>query len=213
MSRMGVFSFAATALFLTLAMLLRKTDRGVALGLGLGLIALITCAALWLGVDSLVQRYADVTGQDAILREGRILIFRDVIRMIAANPMGVGTGNFQDRVRVYQDYRPDLVLDHAHNDYLETTAEWGLPLASAFWSVMFFVVVRGLRAFRSIRSPEQQGILLACVGAMFSILVHSLADFNLQIPSNRLLFFVFVGISMAFPLPERSRTKGLAAGG
>ncbi len=30
-----------------------------------------------------------------------------------------------------------------------------------------------------------------------SILLHSLTDFNLQIPSNAMLFFTFVGISLA----------------
>ena len=33
------------------------------------------------------------------------------------------------------------------------------------------------------------------MGAMFSILLHSLTDFNLQIPSNLMLFFLFVGIT------------------
>jgi hypothetical protein len=30
-----------------------------------------------------------------------------------------------------------------------------------------------------------------------------LADFNLQIPSNAMLFFTFVGISLALPLKEQ----------
>jgi len=38
------------------------------------------------------------------------------------------------------------------------------------------------------------------MGAVFSILVHSLTDFNLQIPSNAMLFFTFVGIALAIPL-------------
>ncbi len=50
---------------------------------------------------------------------------------------------------------------------------------------------------------NRRGILLACTGAIFSILVHSFTDFNLQIPSNAMLFFTFVGISLALPLPEK----------
>jgi O-antigen ligase len=124
--------------------------------------------------------------------------------MIGANPAGVGTGNFQDQYRKYQTFRLDLLIDHAHNDYLETAAEWGLPLAAAFWSFLFFVVIRGVRLFVTTDSPEQRGILLACTGAIFSILVHSFTDFNLQIPSNAILFFTFVGISLALPLPEEA---------
>jgi O-antigen ligase len=117
--------------------------------------------------------------------------------MILAHPFGVGIGNYQDRFREYQTYRPDLLFDHAHNDYLETTAEWGTPIAIVFWTLIGFTLVRAIRLFVSVDSAEHQGILLACIGAMFSILLHSLADFNLQIPSNAMLFFAFVGISLA----------------
>jgi O-antigen ligase len=119
-----------------------------------------------------------------------------------ANPLGVGVSNFQDRFRQYQTFRPDLLFDHAHNDYLETAAEWGLPVAMAYWSFIVFAVIRAIRLFGSIHSPEQRGILLACIGAILAILIHSLTDFNLQIPSNATLFFTFVGISLAMPLPE-----------
>ena len=172
--------------------------------LGFGMVGLVLAGALWIGIDGVVQRYAELTGEEGILREGRVLVFQDVLRMIAASPAGVGTGNFQDRFRPFQTYHSDWFFDHAHNDYLETAAEWGLPAAAAFWSFLIFVVIRGGRLFVSIDSPEQQGILLACTGAIFSILLHSLTDFNLQIPSNAMLFFTFVGISLALPLKDKA---------
>jgi len=85
---------------------------------------------------------------------------------------------------------------------VEAAAEWGLPVATAFWSFVVFAAVRAIRLFVSVHSPEQRGILLACIGAILAILIHSLMDFNLQIPSNAALFFTFVGISLAMPLPE-----------
>jgi O-antigen ligase len=196
-SRMGIFSFLTTAVFLTIVLQLRSTHRRKAVVLGLGLLALVLAGSLWIGVDAIVQRYAELAGEDALLKEGRVIVFRDAVRMIAANPLGVGAGKFQDRYRAFQTFHPDLLFEHAHNDYLETAAEWGIPAAAAFWSFIAFVLVRAVRLFRSSRSPERRGILLACIGAMFSILVHSLTDFNLQIPSNAMLFFTFVGISLA----------------
>jgi len=201
-SRMGIFSFLTTVFFLAMVLQLRKTQRRTSIALGFGLLSLVLAGAFWIGIDGIVQRYSELVGQDAILREGRVLVYRDALRMIGANPAGVGTGNFQDRFRQYQTYRPDLLFDHAHNDYLETAAEWGVPLAAAFWSFLFFVVIRGVRLFVSTESPEQRGILLACTGSIFSILVHSFTDFKLQIPSNAMLFFTFVGIALALPLPE-----------
>jgi putative inorganic carbon (hco3(-)) transporter len=201
-SRMGIFSFLVTAIFLAIVLQLRKYHGRTALALGFGTVSMVMAGALWIGIDSIVQRYSELSSEEAVLQEGRLIIYRDALRMIAANPGGVGSGNFRDGYREYQTWQLDELVDHAHNDYLETAAEWGLPVAAAFWSFLIFVVIRGVRLFVSVDSPEQRGILLACTGAIFSILVHSLADFNLQIPSNAMLFFTFVGISLALPLKE-----------
>lgn len=200
MSRMGIFSFLMTVLLLAVVLRMQTPHRTLSAGLAFGLIGLVLAGALWIGVDAVVERYANLAAEDAILLDGRLLVFQDVIRMIRANPWGVGVGNFQNTFRAYQTFRPDLTFDHAHNDYLETAAEWGLFVAAVFWAFLFFVVVRAIRAFAYLESPGQRGILLACIGAMFSILVHSLADFNLQIPSNAMLFFTLVGISLAIPV-------------
>jgi O-antigen ligase len=200
-SRMGILSFLFTLCFLGILQW-HKSRRSLAAGLALGMGALVAAGALWIGVDSVVQRYSELMGGDGFFRQSRVMIFRDVTRMIAAKPLGIGVDNFHDRFREYQTFHPDLLFDHAHNDYLETTAEWGLPVAIAFWSFIVFTAARAVRLFVSVQSPEQQGILLACIGAILAILVHSLMDFNLQIPSNAMLFFTFVGISLAMPLPE-----------
>jgi len=201
-SRMGILSFFTTVLFLGILLRVSQSRRRLAVGFTLTVVGLVLSAALWIGIDVVIQRYSELLGQDAILREGRFLVYRDTIRMIRANPLGVGIGNFQDRFREYQTYRPNLLFDHAHNDYLETAAEWGLPVAILIWTVIMFAFVRAIRLFVSLRSHEQRGILLACIGAVFSILVHSLTDFNLQIPSNAMLFFAFVGISLAVPIRD-----------
>jgi O-antigen ligase len=200
-SRMGILSFLFTLCFLGILQW-NRSRRSLAAGLALGMGALVAVGALWIGVDSVVQRYSELMVGDGFFRQSRVMIFRDVTRMIAANPLGIGVDNFHDRFREYQTFHPDLLFDHAHNDYLETAAEWGLPVAMAFWSFIVFTAARAVRLFVSVQSPEQQGILLACIGAILAILVHSLMDFNLQIPSNAMLFFTFVGISLAMPLPE-----------
>ena len=135
--------------------------------------------------------------EQGVITEVRLGIFRDTMRMIAANPWGVGPSRYRDVFRQYQTERPDLLFDHAHNDYLESAAEWGIPLALLFWGLIVSVLLQAVRAFWRSQSPERRGVLLAASGAMVSILVHSLTDFNLHIPSNAMLFFIFVGIAIA----------------
>ena len=205
-SRSGIVSFLVTLAFLAAVLRLRESQRTLAAVLGLGLFVFVMAGALWIGVDVIAERFALLLEpEDAALRDGRLIVFWDTARMIASNPAGIGVGYYQDRFRGYQTFRPDLLFDHAHNDYLETAAEWGIPLAALFWSFVLFVLCRSVRAFLSNRSPERCGILIACIGAIFSILIHSLTDFNLQIPSNAMLFFTFVGIALAMS----SRTQEL----
>jgi O-antigen ligase len=196
-SRMGILSAVTTILFLGFIVRVRHSQKRLPTGLALGVIGLVLAGALWIGIDSVVLRYSELAGSEALLREGRVLVFADTIRMIKANPLGIGIGRYQDVFRQYQTYRPELLFDHAHNDYLETIAEWGLPIAITFWVSLFFLLYRSVRAFFTVSLIEQRGALLACIGAILSILVHSLTDFNLQIPSNAMLFFTFVGIGSA----------------
>jgi O-antigen ligase len=198
-SRMGIFSFLATLLFLGLVVQGRKSQKTLGIVLSIGMFGLVLAGALWIGTDVIVQRYAQLTGEDAVLQEGRVVLFADTAMLIRANPFGIGIGYYQDRFREYQTLHPELLFDHAHNDYLETAAEWGIPWAIAFWIFVFCMVVRAVRLFNSTDSPGVRGILLACIGGVFSILVHSLTDFNLQIPSNAMLFFTLLGISLGMP--------------
>ena len=204
-SRMGIMSAMMAILFLGFIVRIRHSRKKLPTGLGLGVIGLILAGALWIGIDSVALRYSELTGDEALLREGRIVVFADTIRMIQANPLGIGIGRYRDVFRQYQTYKPQLLFDHAHNDYLETIAEWGLPIAIAFWVSLFSLLYRSVRAFLKVPSVEQRGTLLACIGAILSILVHSLTDFNLQIPSNAMLFFTFVGIASASLFPWDGR--------
>jgi O-antigen ligase len=176
------------------------------------LVGLVVVGTLWIGFDVIAARYKELVGEDAIVREGRVVVYRDTIRMIMANPGGLGPGEYQDRFREFQTFRPELLFDHAHNDYLESMAEWGIVVALIFWALILSVLIAAIRTFFGPTSPERRGILLACIGAIFSILLHSLTDFNLQIPSNAMLFFTFVGIAFAQSLGQSRKDSGEDSG-
>jgi O-antigen ligase len=197
MSRMGIISVFFTVGFMVTIVRIRSSQRRMATVMGFGLVCLILSGALWVGVDAIVVRYGALLESEAAFREGRMLIYRDTLDMIADNPWGVGVDGYRDVFRQYQTFQPGLLIDHAHNDYLETAVEWGIPLATVFWAFVLTVLVQSVRAFLRTESLEYRGVLLASCGAIFSILVHSLADFNLQIPSNAMLFCIFVGIALA----------------
>ena len=205
LSRMGMFSFLVTVLFISMLLFTRKSHRTLGVGLGMGLLGLVLAGMLWIGVEAIVEHYAELVVTEATVNNARLTIDKDTIEMIRHSPRGVGIGKYEDAFRRFQATHPELLFDHAHNDYLETTAEWGLPIAACFWIVILAIFVSLVRLLMMTKSVETEGILLACTGAMFTILIHSLADFNLQIPSNAIIFFSFVGIGMAMLFQKQTQ--------
>jgi hypothetical protein len=51
-----------------------------------------------------------------------------------------------------------------------------------------------IRAYLKAHNRYRRSVLLACIGGSAALLIHSIADFNLQIPANALLFAVVLGI-------------------
>ncbi len=195
LSRMGIFSLLLTLVFLGMLVGLHSLRLGSAFLLVP--LCLLLGGAFWVGTDVVVERFDRLIGPEGTIQDARTAVFQDTLRMIADNPMGVGPGAYADMFRPYQTEHNELLFTHAHNDYLETVAEWGIPIAAIFWIAIFTVFGSAIRALADTRDPEKRGPLIAALGAMFYILMHSLTDFNLQIPSNAMLFFAFAGIVLA----------------
>jgi O-antigen ligase len=208
-SRMGIVSMFATVGFMATVIQLRSAERRLASILGFGLIGLVLIGGLWIGVDTVIDRYSSLLDPDLALNEGRLPVFRASLRLIVDNPWGVGVDRYRDVFRQYQTVRLNFLYDHAHNDYLESAAEWGVIPAVLFWSFVIGILVRSVQVFVRNDNLEGRGILLAGSGAMFSILLHSLTDFNLQIPSNAMLFSILAGVALAFASGRSSRGRGV----
>src|SRR5258708_27421397 len=97
----------------------------------------------------------------------------------------------------YESNYDARIVNHTHNDYLEVLAETGLAGSICclwFLAILFIVSVKGLKDLGgSFAAALNLSGLVGCCG----LLVHSLVDFNLHIPSNPLLFFVSAHIATA----------------
>jgi hypothetical protein len=56
------------------------------------------------------------------------------------------------------------------------------------------LLVKMILAYIGARSAYRRSVLLACIGSTAALLVHSIMDFNLQVPANALLFAVVLGL-------------------
>jgi O-antigen ligase len=106
----------------------------------------------------------------------------------------VGLGAFQTAYPIYSLSDGSLRVSQAHNDYLQVIADAGVfggLLAVWFLASVLLSIGRGIVS----RDQFRRGLAIGSGAGIVGILVHSAFDFNLQIPSNALLFLVLVALA------------------
>jgi len=200
-SRGGVISLSCEIVFLFLMLLKRRKAGLPFLSLFLGTTILVVG---WLGVGQIGARFSSIrSGSNELAASTRLAVDRDCLRMFAANPLGFGLGTFSDVYPAYRSFYGDVTLDHAHDDYLELLVETGIL---GFATVSWFLVTLYRSAFKKLDAWEFNARSAASVGALVGvtgILVHSLVDFNLQIPANAAWFVVLCVVAAMEPVSSR----------
>jgi O-antigen ligase len=193
-SRMGVFGLLFSILFI--AFLAQFKIRRKAWLVGLFLFSVcIAGYALWIGISPLITRFAQMRSTPTIEMEGRTVIWRDSLSQFRASPIvGTGLGTFSLGHRRFQTGLVDLLVDHAHDDYLEIATETGLLGAGLLFLPILYLFCRMIVAFLADGRRYRRAITLGCIGSTFAILLHSVTDFNLEIPTNALIFALVLGI-------------------
>jgi O-antigen ligase len=211
-SRGGMFAFLAQVILLAvLTVRARKTDWRQPLVLG-GFLILVIGFLVWLGGNELTHRLASIHSETHAEISGgtRLTIDKDCLRMFLKKPiLGWGLGTFATVYPGFRSFYSTFFVNQAHNDYLQLLVETGII---GFGIAIWFLVQVFRGAFSKLKDWTENSTgaltvaaLLGCVG----ILVHSLFDFNLQIPANAALFYVLCGIAAAAPLQESQRRRVL----
>jgi len=108
---------------------------------------------------------------------------------------GVGPGHFDYRFREYRSEAFQQRPEHAHNDYLELVADWGMAGGVIVFGGIGVFIFGLVKTWPHIRRAENDfgtgmssryAFYLGAVSGLFALAVHSLVDFNLHIPANAL---------------------------
>lgn len=204
LSRGGIVSLAAGLLFMAAIMASRNRQRSnesrksgfvlrPAYLVALMLVAIVL-GVMWVGADfDLFNRISNDPFSTAAAAD-RPAIWSDTLRMFRANPLlGAGLGAFETVYPIYGRADGSLVIQFAHNDYLQILADAGIiGGVLALW----FLIAIARDVMRAVKSenPRVRAFALGSASGVFALLVHSLFDFNLQIPSNALLFLLLCAI-------------------
>jgi len=191
-SRGGMIALLVQLAFLGTFLVRRKKSRTMAFAMT-GFLVVVIGLAVWLGGSELGNRLISIRSEASTEISGgtRLAIVRDSVKMWAARPLlGWGLGNFPEVYPQYRSFYTNLFVNQAHNDYMQLLTEMGaLGFVTMLWflAIVFYQAVKKLGNWASnINGALTLAAVLGCVG----ILVHSLVDFNLQIPANAAFFYV-----------------------
>jgi O-antigen ligase len=195
-SRMGIVSVIAS--LITILALAGSTLPSTRIRIAAGVLFFVGIVGIvvWVGSDPVIGRF-EVLGQEySQTGQNRIAIWRDTLKLIRQHPwLGTGLGTFSVAYTSVQSVFLNRLVDHAHCDYLEMVTELGLPGGILLFGSVFWILAGAVPRYRKAENRFDAAAYLGCIGSITAILVHSLADFNLYIPANALVFAVTLALA------------------
>ena len=163
----------------------------------------IVCATVagifWYNPEPLIERVTNnrVIGTNPrgeTFFNSRGWVWRDTAAMIQARPIaGIGLGAYATAYALYCVEDSKFAPEQGHSDALQIFADGGL--IGGLLAVSF-VVLAVREIARSLRSSDAllSAIALGSAAGVVGLFVHSIFDFNLQLPSNSLLFLLLLAV-------------------
>jgi O-antigen ligase len=208
-SRGGMLAFLVQIGLLAAVVLWRQKSRTLTLALASFLLIGLVLV-LWLGGGELAKRLATVHSETRTELTGgtRLDIDRDALRMFAHKPiLGWGLGVFPDVYPQFRSFHTNFFINEAHNDYLQLLVEMGgLGFATMLW-FLWSLYRNAATKLNNWTEDTNGAVALAAVLGVTGILVHSLVDFNLEIPANAALFYVLCVVAAMESRFGKSRRK------
>ncbi|MGH9328310.1 MAG: O-antigen ligase family protein [Terriglobia bacterium] len=203
-SRAGILATIFTVVFISLLAQLKTRRKAWVLGISIFILAAVGYG-LWIGLNPVLTRFEAFKGGVQYLQgEGRLSFWESTLGIIHRSPLlGTGLGTFRFAFPHYQTSWVDFTVTHAHSDYLELTSDTGLIGVLVLFVPIFALLVKMVRSFISDSRRYRRSITLGCIGSTVALLIHSVADFNLHIPSNAFVFAVVLGIGYKAACLER----------
>jgi O-antigen ligase len=206
-SRGGMLTFVVEMLFFVALTLGKGRSPRLALG-SVAVCILVLFLLIFIGKGQVLGRLGDLSPGI------RLNIVKDSLRMFSKRPIGGwGLGTFPTVYPGYRSFYTNQVVNEVHNDYVQLLVETGvLGFALMLW-FLARLYQHGLPTSRRWEFQWDAAVSLAALLGCTGILLHSLVDFNLQIPANAALFYVLCGLAAATPTAQLSKNSQARAVG
>jgi O-antigen ligase len=199
----------------------RNAWLGAAVGIGVaalllrhlrfiaGMIALLALLYL-VAPQSIQRRFQSGLNPEDPNTANRFEVWETSIRLIRAHPwIGVGPGSVQGEAVHYRGTNeyPDWLYQHMHNNFLQITAERGIPGLCLWLWFMGRLAWDAFRVYRRSKSrsalegfPATEALMAstAALGAWAALMVAGLFEYNFGISVVMILFLFIIGAPYAF---------------
>ncbi len=206
-SRAGIICLAfEVGVLAVLVRLRRAKERPRMVAVAVAALAAVALIA-WVGADKAIARFSALRSNEVSLTR-RISMTRGAVRIFLDHPFkGCGLGALVAVYPRYETLYDGKVVDHVHDDYAEELAETGLLgcLCGLYFLWLLFREAR--KSFEAEQGHFSRAIHAGAIVALSGLLLHSLVDFNLHIPSNALLFLLQAYLATSIPLPSEAPTS------
>ncbi len=207
------------------AVVVLTQSRGAVLGLAAAMVVLIlwrvpraiwlaplgvisaASAFYWLGAENTENLF--LTSEASAKAVGRFELWNRALSMLQDFPFtGIGLGRFQDIiVRMYPVFlnSTSAPLPHAHNLYLQTGVDYGLPGLVAFLGLVTSALGVGVIALQRTRGLTQNWLAVGALAGYLVYLVHGLVD--AVAVSTKVSFIVWFLLALMVLLSKQNRNR------
>jgi putative inorganic carbon (HCO3(-)) transporter len=194
-SRMGNTAFFAsmTIIGLLALVLIKQRTKGLTILIVSMIIIDLFIVSAWFGLEKVQTRLAETSAT----QETRDEVVLDALPMLHDFALtGSGGGTFYSVFPMYQKSEVFGFYDHAHNDYLQTAIELGIPAFLLLAAIVLICLYKSLRAMRQRKQSILKGSAFASSMGILGMLIHMSVDYPLQAPANASYFVVFLALGL-----------------
>lgn len=146
----------------------------------------------YFGLDKVKQRIEQTSMQTEQRDEVNVYSL-DLVRVFPLT--GTGGGSFYSTFPLVQGKDIKAFYDHAHNDYIQFSTEYGLPATIWMGILVLYSLIISINAMVTRNSRFLRGVGFGTTMAIIGMLIHISVDFNLQAPANTAFFHVILALA------------------
>jgi O-antigen ligase len=223
LSRGGWIATTLTLLCFFIALVVHSRSRWIII---LSMLLVFGASAAYIGGSLEFQNRFKKTFITGKVGDARFDYWKPAVQMWKEHPwIGIGPAHYEIRFPQFRPREVQMHPQYAHNDYLNTLADWGIIGAVIVLSFILLLYLGALKAAKFVRRKTNLGdgksdrlaLIFGCSFGVLGLLFHSVTDFNMQIPGNAIALLIVVALAMthlrhsdSFWLQNRIAAKSLA---